>query len=101
MSPARLAPLAALLAAFPAATAYAEAGGSTRELRVTATVMLNCRLRPAGVGEAEVRCSRGALPRVEGCHGGCPSDPGRRAFGIVERDVQRLADGRRVVTVLF
>ncbi|HET7400694.1 MAG TPA: hypothetical protein VFJ62_02905 [Usitatibacter sp.] len=89
------------MAFFPVAAAFAQTGGSTQRLTVSATVMMNCRLHPSEPGLAEVRCTRGALPKVEGCHGGCPADPQRRAFGIVERTLNQGEDGRRVVTVLF
>ncbi|HWH41222.1 MAG TPA: hypothetical protein VNU21_15365 [Usitatibacter sp.] len=89
------------MALFPVAPAFAQTGGSTQRLTVSATVMMNCRLHPSEPGLAEVRCTRGALPKVEGCHGGCPADPQRRAFGILERTLNPREDGRRVVTVLF
>jgi hypothetical protein len=98
--PACLAPITVALL-LPAAAAYAEPGGSTRRVTVTATVMMNCRLQPVEGGGAEVKCSNGALPRVEGCHGGCPADLKRRAFGLAESRIERRADGQRLVTILF
>ena len=89
------------MAVFPVTTAFAQTGGSSLRLAVGATVMMNCRLHPSEPGLGEVRCTRGALPKVEGCHGGCPADLQRRAFGIVERTLNAREDGRRVVTILF